>query len=289
MEADPDRNTRDDLLAAAARGHHQATPRLVRDWVEVGLLDRPLRHGLGRGRGVSATWDHNQVHLFLVLLDQRQRGGASISALCNVPVWLWLEWGDAYVPLRQVRRAMATWAAAQERTTWKSSRQVASRVVELLAHPAALRRVRTRLRETLAEAQYDADRVLPDAREALDPARRRQPRGPKGAQLTAEHYGALVEGRRLALDYLGSLPDAVYERARQVFRDAVADYALRQPEFAADPDLGHLFEERDAETRMNAACADLLTVIGLLLGSEAAALQPAQRSQRADNSTNGDG
>ena len=48
------------LLAAKERGY-APTRRMVLDWVELGLLDRPERRGRGRGKGVSATWSEEQL------------------------------------------------------------------------------------------------------------------------------------------------------------------------------------------------------------------------------------
>ncbi len=108
------RYSRDEMLRAVAAKGFQASPRLVTDWVGLGLLDRPTRRGRGRGRGIEATWPENQLRLFLVLLGHRRRG-VHVGPLANVPVWLWLAWGEDYVPLRQARRALSTWLAADEK------------------------------------------------------------------------------------------------------------------------------------------------------------------------------
>ena len=107
-----------DLAADATAAGAPVSTRLITDWVERGLLDRPRRRGLGRGRGTVATWPENQRQLFLALLDQRRRGVKRLATLCNLPVTIWLDSEGLdleYVPLRQVRRCLATWGAVIER------------------------------------------------------------------------------------------------------------------------------------------------------------------------------
>ena len=44
-----------------------------------------------------------------------KRGEISrIAALCNIPVVIWLWWGDEYVPPRQTLRALSTWAGTEK-------------------------------------------------------------------------------------------------------------------------------------------------------------------------------
>src|SRR5437660_9642055 len=107
----------EDLLLAAADAGTPATSRLITDWVAKGLLDRPMFRGLGRGRGTSATWPDSQRLLFLKLLRERHDGRRRIQTLCNIPVAVWLysePWEPERVPLRQVRRCMATWASGNQ-------------------------------------------------------------------------------------------------------------------------------------------------------------------------------
>src|SRR4051794_28252688 len=98
-----------DALVDLARSHgERASARLILDWVSAGLLDRPERRGLGRGKGSVATWPIVQAEIFLALLRQRHEV-KQIAALCKLPVWCWLYYGDCTVPLRQVQRAILTW------------------------------------------------------------------------------------------------------------------------------------------------------------------------------------
>ena len=96
--------------AAKDAGHERVSPRMVTDWAAHGLLDRPEDNGSrGRGGKVPGTWNEHQFQLFLSLLEARVHAKA-VADLCSIPVWLWLWWGDDYVPMRQVKTAMTTWA-----------------------------------------------------------------------------------------------------------------------------------------------------------------------------------
>ena len=73
-------NAEDLSTVAEAEGLH-ATPRLIRDWGDLGLLDRPPVRGHGPRLGVALTvWPDEQRQLLLVLLRKRQEG-APIPAL----------------------------------------------------------------------------------------------------------------------------------------------------------------------------------------------------------------
>jgi len=117
----------EDLIRAARANGFSPTKRVVQDWVELGLLDRPERHGLGRGKGVRATWSQEQQELFNALLRKRQTVNR-VGLLSNLPVSMWLYFGDTYVPLRQVRLALSTWQGQ----TAKTSLKVVRRTVEQL-------------------------------------------------------------------------------------------------------------------------------------------------------------
>src|SRR5260370_18468065 len=96
------------LVGGDAGAGYEIPIRLIRDWTQAGLLDRPRKRPAGRGRGSSqALYPANQRKLLLTLLSKRPGNG--ISSLARIPVGIWMYWGDDYVPLRQARRAMLTW------------------------------------------------------------------------------------------------------------------------------------------------------------------------------------
>jgi hypothetical protein len=103
------RYTKDQMVGAAVAQGHRASDRLLTDWQAAGLLDQPTKRGLGRGKGIEALWPESQLRLWLILLEKRVTI-TQVPVLCNVPVGLWLYFGDEYAPLRQVRKCMKTWS-----------------------------------------------------------------------------------------------------------------------------------------------------------------------------------
>ena len=228
--------TKAELVAMSIRLGRPVTARLVTDWVSLGLLDRPVRHGLGRGGGSEAYWPENQVRLFERLLRQ-QTTAHRVKTLCNLPVWQWLAWGDAYVPLRQTRRAMATWATGSATTPWAHARAAGRAAAEALppsVTPKARRQVTQLLVEALERGTLDEAR-LTQTLERFDEA--------------DDHLRAL-RARYAALAALARVSDDTYLEARAFYR------SLKPPMRSGDPDL----QERAA-----GACLDLLTILGLEL------------------------
>lgn len=284
---EPEEWTADALVEdAAARGLH-ATRRLIRGWIEVGLLDRPRVRGRGPRRGVApGTWSENQHRLLLVVLGQRQvRKIRRNPPLCNIPVWLWLTWGDDYVPLRQARRALTTWAQAARYPAVGAAEATGRSVVRKTRAPGVTATARRRLRDTVAAGQAGQtltwEALAFAAGPVIDLTQSGLPRGPAGARLTAAMYAdqamAKVEAASALLspDAERRLPAALFEDARRRYVATRASYAAAWHRFAADPDLGALHPEPTLGEVVQTACADLLLLLGLEL------TEPQRRRRRA--------
>lgn len=113
---------------ARTQGFANVSKRLIVDWTELGLLDKPTRRPRAGGGSEPAVWSDNQAQLFLVLLDKR-RQVKRIATLCNIPVFIWRGWGEDYVPIRQVRRAMRTFS---DHFATSSGRAARSTAIDLL-------------------------------------------------------------------------------------------------------------------------------------------------------------
>lgn len=267
--------TRAELLEAATAQGTPASDRLVDDWVAVGLLDRPERRGLGRGRGSIATWSENQLELFLMLLHKRQRQGVRHQAtLCNIPVFLWLYLGEEYVPLRQARRALGSWIGANRRSSWRRARHAARLVTEQLSYPGAPRGVVKNLEDEIAQAAFRG-RLDPDQHERMRrlfeltlPAEERSRRGPLDP--TPDSWLRVVEALLAATREFDLLTEEDFLRARAVVLTAVRDYwnlvlgRLQLPETVFRESAQRMVEER-----ANEACRDVLLILGLQLLSRA--------------------
>jgi hypothetical protein len=80
--------TIDQLCAEMERSGHHLTPRAARDWWTKGLLPRPRRRGLGRGKGTLTFWTNPRI------LDQAQAadellGRHSRTYTAIIGLWLW--------------------------------------------------------------------------------------------------------------------------------------------------------------------------------------------------------
>ncbi len=261
--------SKQDLVTAAKdHGHCRVSTRLVDDWVALGLLDRPERQPLGYGRGSApAHWPDEQCELFLVLLEKRDEG-APIAALCNIPVWLWLWWGDTYVPLRQARRALQTWAKAAGYPPMGRARGDMRRLTGDWGHPEARRKDRRALEEALypmvCVGRIDAAVLLPLVERVFDPKGTGVPREPIGGRLTPDGYVRLLQARVAALTGLDAFADQHFAHARITYLATRHSYERERPRLAADPELGARFAPPDLSEIMWDACLDLTTLLGMI-------------------------
>jgi hypothetical protein len=272
------RYTAAELLEHARAQGTPASDRLIDDWVRKGLIDRPQAPGRGQGGGrARGTWPRAQLQLFLLLLRKRRDEVKRVLTLCNIPVATWMYYGDQYVPLRQVRRALTTWSASYTYVSEAAAKRGARRLVDQL--PKTRRAARTELIEVIAKAAYLGKvdrRALVDAlAAALDPDQSGRTGGPPGATLTPENYADLVEARLCAATSLEDSPDNIFRRARLAQIRALEAYVQQQPELATDPTLGHIFTPATLEQLTQNACVDLLTTVGFLQLAAKRQPQPA--------------
>lgn len=272
-----DRYTLQQLVTAARDAGFDPTERLVKDWVSLGLLDHARRRGRGRGKGREGTWPESQEKLFLLLLGKRAEV-KRIATLCNVPVAMWLLWGDDYVPLRQAKLALETWAGAYDRVPWRKARWTANQLVAQFAHPEGKLNDRRKLITAVAESgfgkPFSREEILPLLRRVFDPHGSRRPVGPPWLNATPESFVFLVEARVRAITALreSQLEEQAFEWARTAYRESRTEYARLEPTLAADAEASEWFLHRSAagivlpttiDEMVNDACIDLLTLLGI--------------------------
>lgn len=260
------------LNRARARGF-DPSPYLVDDWVERGLLDSPQRVGHGRGRGVASLWSEEQAQLLLLLLSKRQElTGRSLRPLYNIPVGLWLLWGDGFASARQVHRALKSWLEASGRIALRKAKAVARESVGQLEHPDAHRDFREYAFDVLFRA-IRGDTNLQSMRDAVawlfDPDDEGRSVGPSESPLTSETLPRLIEARTIAWAKIEAFTPERLAAARNAYRESLMDYQNDRPTLAQDSELGHLFERLTLDGVINTACLDLLTVLGLGLLDDA--------------------
>jgi hypothetical protein len=73
----------------------------------------------------------------------------------------------------------------------------------------------------------------------------------------------MISVRAQAMKQLEKTPDSLWEWARAFLQFTMGQYCKDQPEFAADPDLGHLFRRESLSSLCGSACLDLLTILGM--------------------------
>jgi len=254
------------LLELGARGYPR-TRRWHEDWIDAGLLDRAEPTGRAGG-GVSYTWPRAQVELADALLEKNRT--VSRGALPKLVVFLWLWYGDEYVPFRQVPRAMRTWAQAERAAPAKNVRAMATELVSRVAHKSGTGR--RRLVRTLVEFPATGDpAAIRDAfDDVFDPDRTGRPRGPDGASINTEGYLRIIAIRQRAVANLGRYSEQQYAAAREMYRITRANYARAQPGYALDKDLGRMHPPVDTGELADSACQDLLSCLGFLYERETA-------------------
>jgi hypothetical protein len=264
--------TVDDLVADAAALGQEITVRLVRDWTQAGLLDRPRKRPAGRGRGSSqALYPANQRELLRLLLQHRPDNG--IKSLAKIPIGIWMYWGDEYVPFRQARRALLTWIG-DPRLSKRQAKETAQVTLGHLDNPAATPAARRELRAVLTDIAYtgrlDTDRLERALLDVFEPSHGLLHRavGHPGAPLTVEHMIGVMQARLTAVDLLrqGKVSEAAFYQARYANLMFYAEYAVSlQPLFARStpPQVPGMYAPITAEKAINEGPLNLLTTIGL--------------------------
>lgn len=255
--------SRAQLLQAARARCANASERLITDWVERGLLDRPVRRGLGRGKGTAAGWPASQYRLWEQLLIHRGRG-AGIGDLCNLPVGLWIYFGDAYVQLRQVRRALATWTGRYGGVRrWPEARAAARRLLSMLPD-AAFRGRRRALVEDLARVLYNGFQQAGQAEAwRRDLVAAVETPGPDQLLPLPQAQVDVLMARLEVVRQLDHLADSSFHWARVFLLSGLDGYQREHQRIAE-----HYGPAVDAEpltwnNLLPRACMDLLTVLGM--------------------------
>ncbi|MFF3457860.1 hypothetical protein ACFYXH_26760 [Streptomyces sp. NPDC002730] len=132
--------TAEDLVAdALALGVPKASPRMITDWTEHGLLGSPAFQKSTRHGSDARLYSPDQRRLFTEMLKARLR-----SPLARVPhhtlirpvLHMWLI-DDVVIPDSQARRAWRTWARSAGKNTAAKRSEIARKLVDQVAHPAA--------------------------------------------------------------------------------------------------------------------------------------------------------
>ena len=252
---------------ARAAGFAEAKERLITDWVELGLLDEGERRGRGKGggRGAHYEWPDKQKDLFLALLQQR-RGMKGVKGLASLPVAVWMYWGDDWIELRQVRKALRTWwSGAGEFRSRKRVEDNARMIVDAFSGSTGSRTTRMELQRVLADAldqrKFDMEQITPLVQDLLSSGPGKGSWGPFG--FTAAEMVDGLRAMSFAIDGYEQISDGMFYEMRARHRQTVLAYLRDRPALANDPTYGSWFNEPDLEVWVNRACHDLLLELGL--------------------------
>ena len=263
--------TIDDLVMDAHDRGFPATTRTIYDWVGVGLLDHPQRHSRGSEHGSNkALWPWTQRNLFRLLVDKRPQL-KTLTALCNVPVAIWLGWGETYILTRQVQRALATWAGKAPNVSEQTMRRQARQFVDFLDdwEMKASRYQRRRLMDALLNSAKER-RTDPDLAEALqevfDPAKAGRTFGSSLMPLTVDDIIGLIESRIRGLQR-AEAPASLNELIKvwdlhHYGMDAYAAERHRLVATSIRPHDAAMWKEPNWDERVNNACYHVSVALG---------------------------
>jgi hypothetical protein len=266
--------TIDDLISDALARQFPATPRLVHDWVEIGLLDHPERRFRGgRGGSDKALWPWTQRNLFRLLVSKRP-SVKSVATLCNVPVGLWLYYGVDYVPTHQVQVALATWAGRSVKVSWTTARRQARELTDFLDDLQATRDQRRDLIELLApigyngpDAGFDVRKLDHAVREILDPGHNDRPVGAPGASMKSTDVSFLIASRARGLQFARDATIEELANVRECHLAALGAFSAQQRVFVSTAfrpqDAELLRQPLSPDRLLNGSCADVCTLLGL--------------------------
>jgi hypothetical protein len=262
--------TIDDLIADAQARGFPATARLIYDWVGLGLLDHPQRHSRGaQGGSDKAVWPWTQRNLFRLLVEKRAQV-KGVAPLCNIPVAIWLWWGEGYVLTTQVQRALATWANKVEGVSWQTAKSQARHAAAFLDDLGAPREGRERLIDVLAKTAYsgqlDKKTVTEAIRQVFDPGGDGRVYGSSLMPVTPERFVDLMESRTLGM-VLAKKPASVEDltNAWHYCRFGMQSYAVARPaliDSSLRPQDAQMWEEPTWDLLVNKACSQVVLVLG---------------------------
>jgi hypothetical protein len=259
LTRDPARRFTSNELVALAQAHDPSfKPRTLADWPGYGLLAEAEREGRGPSRGVGRSWTAPQAIVFLSVVRLRKDGKRRRSDLANVPVFLWLVFGEDYVPLGQVRRALATWAAAVPRLSERRFR--VDLYHHLLRHPDIQARLESGLESKeglqaqLRQAPHAAQRQhVPEFFAAV---LRSDPASSETIADAAARYQLSQAELDRGIALLPDAPDSILRTARLLYLHGNIQTPISAGKFPSQEQL-----QRHARSELTTSSANVLTYL----------------------------
>ncbi|WP_250279322.1 hypothetical protein [Frankia sp. Cppng1_Ct_nod] len=270
VEDRPDPAILDDLLSDADRlGFPSLNERLVREWHQKGLIGSPCRLSLGRGRGQApALYSSEQRALFIAVVRNRARG-YKYTTLATIPVWAWLNFGEDWVEMGQLRRALRTAIGPNPRRSVKAACKAANVLVCQIDLHHASYEARTRLRKEISAAlnlgQVNYECLRAAVAGVYEPCGVAIVRGPAGAPLTVDSITALLDARIRGMKELYSATDEALLLARSRHQESWPEYQARQAAYSAEagPQLASLFAPSDVTKQVEDSVSEVVLLLGI--------------------------
>lgn len=263
--------TKEELFASIeAEGLH-INDSLLQEFQEQGLMLPCRRKSKGRDGSDPGVWTQQQRDLLRSLCHARERQGMhSVALRCNLPVWVWLYWGDSYgVTLEQVKQVMKSWAARQAKHSLEETRQSARRVVQEIANAPAggKRRAVNEVADLFYEGRFTAQDLSDSLHHVFD--QQKKPNGPHDIPFTPEAAGEFFRLRWEAIARLRDgqdLPDIYWQWARFFHLHGLSQYLQEQPKYAQETAGGpveHLFSPETITSLYTSSCVDLAMILSI--------------------------
>lgn len=239
-----------------------------------GLIMPGCLQSKGRYGSKPGLWTSQQRDLLHILCHERgQQKMHSIAVLCNIPISLWLYWGDnAGVPLEQVKQIMKTWAVRQKEPSLTQSRLDAGKILQDVGnHPEGGKRQAI---STLANLFYQGRFTEQDLIEPLYRVfdQRKKPNGPDTVPQTPESVSKVLSLSWKAAQWIAQadnlhLPDSWWQWARVFLLQGLAWHLQEWSGYSmgdvAGGFLAYLLTSEMIKEIRYSACADLATMLYL--------------------------
>lgn len=249
-------------------GFVDASERLIAEWVRLGLLDTAKRVTRRDGRkGAHYVWHENQLNLFLLLLTKRKDVNR-ISSLVVIPVAIWMYWGDEWITLKQVRRALSTSLDLfGSPHSWERANSEARQVVKKLLGPRVPKDKVNLLIDTLTQGLYhkklDRDLLASVLTDIAKHDSQLKHWGPFGFDIDA--ILDLFLATLTAVNCRGSISDRDFIDARYLQRKMVLFCSMEYPHLSKLTTFGEQFEKITFDSLVTRSCRDLLFQLGMLI------------------------
>ncbi len=244
---------------------------LLEEFQKQGLMLPPQRLGKGRAKGVSGFWTRQQADLLRSLCMMREKHKIHQVALrCNLPVWVWLYWGDEWgVTLDQVKRVMKTWAKYQRFPSRKRSKQGAKELIKEVANhrEGGKQQAVNELADMLYQGTYTPQAISDSLHHVFNSVK--PANGPCEIPVLPESVSWYVDLLMEAINGLVNdqdIPSVHWEWARCFHLTGVSQYVNEQHIYARETvgsPVEQMFSVETIESLWSSACKDLAVVLGL--------------------------